>query len=221
MNDKLFHAGPQFVFRNVEAFASAFRTTAWPSGVFYRTYRRFRVGSAVTIKVSLGRGKSPLILAGTVSSFQRGQRQPRNVGGIGIDVAASARPKAEYLLGLARGGQNPALDATNRRRHDRLPLDVPVSWQRTWSQPALARLGDIGFGGAFVKDTDSLPLGDDVLLGISVPGTAVPTIVRARVAWVRYDGLPGFGVKWRARDTGGLRLIREMVSRIKMPPITE
>jgi Tfp pilus assembly protein PilZ len=156
-----------------------------------------------------------------ISCFRRSQRHPRVVGGVGIDLHPGARPKVEYLLRLHGSGQGPAVDPTNRRRHDRLTLDFPVTWQRTWSEPALARLRDIGYGGAFVKDAQLLPVGDSVLLGISVPGADVPTVVTARVAWVSLDTIPGFGVKWRARDTGGLRLIREMVSRIAMPPTAE
>jgi Tfp pilus assembly protein PilZ len=218
---KPFDEGLQFVFRNVEEFAAAFQSPLWPGGVFYRTYRAFRLRQAVTIKVSLGRGKPPLLLDGTVSYRQRGKRRPLIVGGVGIDLHASALPKVEYLLQLPRGDQKIGQDGANRRRHHRLPLDFPVSWQRNWSEPALARLGDIGFGGAFIKDVDSLPVGGDLFLKIFVPGTAVPTVISARVAWIRYDGPPGFGVKWRARDTGGLRLIREMVSRIKMPPASD
>jgi Tfp pilus assembly protein PilZ len=220
MDHKLFGKEPQFVFGNIEKFVTAFQTPQWPSGVFYGTYRRFRIGRAVTIKVKLGRAK-PVLLTGTVAYLRRSQRQLCIGGGVGIDLHASARPKVEYLLHLARQAHAVGQDLIDRRQHHRLPLDFPVCWLRPWSPTALAKLGDIGFGGAFVRDVDCLPAGGDVFLKIIVPGTELPTIVSARVAWVRYDGPPGFGVKWRARDTGGLRLIQEIVTRIKMPPRSE
>jgi hypothetical protein len=103
------------------------------------------------------------------------------------------------------------------RRHQRLPIELPVLWQVPGAlQDNAGILRDIGRGGAFVKTEQSLPDHTDVVLKVSPPGAEVAMPLQARVAWKGHPGGEhGFGVEWKARDAGGTRRIKELVRRIE------
>ena len=103
------------------------------------------------------------------------------------------------------------------RRHQRLPVEIPVLWQVPGAlQDNAGVLRDIGRGGAFIKTEQPLPMDGDVVLKVSPPGAEVAMPLSCRVAWKgRSDGDSGFGVEWKARDAGGTRRIKELVRRIE------
>ena len=103
------------------------------------------------------------------------------------------------------------------RRHQRLPVELPILWQVPGAlQDNAGILRDIGRGGAFVKTEEPLPTDGDVVLKVSPPGAEVAMPLSARVAWNSHPGGEhGFGVEWKARDAGGTRRIKELVRRIE------
>jgi len=132
--------------------------------------------------------------------------------GICVEFLPSEHSNLEYLLDLAKAGTG----VRSRRRHERLPVEVPVSWhQPGGNSPARGILRDIGRGGAFVR-TSSIARSDaEVVLELSPPGAQVAMAFTARVAWIVPQGSDaGFGVEWRARDAGGGKRIRELVRRL-------
>ena len=120
----------------------------------------------------------------------------------------------DYLLAVAKGDAS----AMFARRHQRLPLDLPVIWQIPGTrQENTGVLRDIGRGGAFVMTEQSTMGETDVVLKVAPPGAEVATPMSARIAWVTpgKSGEPGFGVAWKARDAGGGRRIKELVRRME------
>ena len=103
------------------------------------------------------------------------------------------------------------------RRHQRLPVELPVVWQvQGMLQDKAGVLRDIGRGGAFVKTEEPFPTEGDIVLKVSPPGAEVAMPLSARVAWMgQTGGEHGFGVEWKARDAGGTRRIKELVRRIE------
>jgi hypothetical protein len=55
-----------------------------------------------------------------------------------------------------------------------------------------------------------------VILDLTAPGGERTLSIEARVAWTRHTpGEEGIGVEFRCRDTGGARLLQEIVRRIE------
>ena len=116
-------------------------------------------------------------------------------------------------MSVARGDSSEQM----ARRHQRLPVELPVTWQVPGAlQDNIGTLLDIGRGGAFVRTANPLPADIDVVLKVSPPGAEIAMPLSARVAWRGHPGGEiGFGVEWKARDAGGNRRIKELVRRIE------
>lgn len=202
-------------FRSREEFLESYLSDLPGGGIFFPTRKNMLAGDPVIVSVRVGRQRSPMLLSGSVAWRRGGRRRPAVKAGVGIEFLASEAAKRDYLLALAHGARG----EHGERRHQRLPVNLPVSW-RLNGEPhdLIGVLRDIGPGGAFVgTDEPTMALHDaQVVLNLSHPGAEVATPIQARVAWVgHYGGDPGFGVEWRARDPGGGRRIRELVRRIE------
>jgi Tfp pilus assembly protein PilZ len=198
--------------RNRQEFVAGYDDSLPHGGVFCPTRRKANKGSLAEVRVNLGRRQPPLVLQGRVVWRRPGRHLQKIRAGICIEFFPSERAKVEYLLDLAKAG-----DAVrSRRRHERLPVEVPVSWHLPGSGPgARGVLRDIGRGGAFVRTSALAPSDAEVVLELSPPGAQVAMEFTARVAWIVPQGTEaGFGVQWRARDAGGGKRIRELVRRL-------
>ena len=183
-------------------------------GLFIPTRQPASVGEPVVVSIRLGPRRSPLLLRGVVAWRRAGKHSTKTKAGIGVEFLPSESQKREYLLAVARGD----LEEMSARRHQRLPIDLPVQWQipgTLHENPGVLR--DIGRGGAFVMTGELVIRETDVVLKVAPPGAEVATPVTARIAWVaRGESLePGFGVAWKARDAGGNRRIKELVRRME------
>lgn len=200
------------VVRNSREFSALFQPNMPDGGIFYPTRRKLDVGAPVAVRVRLGRRQPPMVLLGKVVWRRPGRHLEKIRAGLGIEFLPSEQQKVHYLLQLARAGQS----AKSRRRHERVPVDLPVRWRPLGAaeeQPG--RLRDVGRGGAFVLTPQPVAGDEQVVLEIAPPGAEVPMAFTARVAWTGAAGEePGFGVEWRARDAGGSRRIRELVRRL-------
>jgi Tfp pilus assembly protein PilZ len=205
----------QLVIRNSREFAALHQANNADGGIFYPTRKKLPVGKLVTLKVRLGRRQPPLLLYGKVAWRRPGRHLEKIRAGIGIELLPTERAKSDYLLQLARSGET----VKSRRRHERVPVDLPVSWRPVGASEGLrGRLRDVGRGGAFVQSGELVRGDDQVVVEIAPPGAEVPMAFTARVAWTGKSGDDaGFGIEWRARDAGGGRRIRELVRRLTRP----
>jgi Tfp pilus assembly protein PilZ len=202
----------QLVVRSSREFAALYQTNFPDGGVFYPTRKKLPVGLLVTLKVRLGRRQPPLLLFGRIAWRRPGRHLEKIRAGVGVELLPTERPKSEYLLQLARSGEA----VKSRRRHERVPVDLAVSWRHEGASEGLrGRLRDVGRGGAFLQTPEPVHGDDQLVVEIAPPGAEVPMAFTARVAWTGKSGdEPGFGIEWRARDAGGGRRIRELVRRI-------
>jgi Tfp pilus assembly protein PilZ len=205
----------QLVIRNSREFAALHQANNADGGIFYPTRKKLPVGKLVTLKVRLGRRQPPLLLYGKVAWRRPGRHLEKIRAGIGIELLPTERAKSDYLLQIARSGET----VKSRRRHERVPVDLPVSWRPVGAAEGLrGRLRDVGRGGAFVQSGELVRGDDQVVVEIAPPGAEVPMAFTARVAWTGKSGDDaGFGIEWRARDAGGGRRIRELVRRLTRP----
>ena len=84
-----------------------------------------------------------------------GKHSTKTKAGIGIEFLPTETQARDYLLGVARGDSAEMV----ARRHQRLPVEIPVLWQVPGELHDNAGvLRDIGRGGAFIKTEQPLPM---------------------------------------------------------------
>jgi Tfp pilus assembly protein PilZ len=195
------------------AFLASYLSDLSEGGIFFPTRKPLAIGETVVVAIRLGRRRSPTLVRGRVAWRRPGKHSTKIKAGIGIEFLPNEGQTREYLLSVARGDSEEMLS----RRHQRLPVELPVLWQVPGALVDNAGiLRDIGRGGAFVKTQDPLPVESDVVLKVSPPGAEIAMPLSARVAWKGHPGGDnGFGVEWKARDAGGTRRIKELVRRIE------
>jgi Tfp pilus assembly protein PilZ len=133
--------------------------------------------------------------------------------GVGVELDGAEHVKRDFLLAVARGQAAKVV----ARNHRRLPVALPARWHVIDSREQHdATIADICAGGAFLKTTDTVVHGTQIVVELIPPGGAAPLDIEARVVWARVDsGHEGLGVEFRCRDTGGLRRLKEMVRRLE------
>jgi Tfp pilus assembly protein PilZ len=203
---------PDLIVKNTREFLAGFQPSGGNGGVFCPTRRNIPVGEMVAVKVRLGRRQPPMVVYGRVAWRRPGRHILKIRAGIGVEFLASERAKWEYLLELARAGTS----AHSRRRHERIPVDLPISWRPVGKLEGFSgHLRDVGRGGAFVLSSATVAIQERVVLEIAPPGAEVPMAFIGRVAWIGHSGSENvFGIEWRARDAGGGRRIKELVRRL-------
>ena len=202
----------ELALRSRQEFLAGYDATLSHGGVFCPTRRKAVKGATATVKVNLGRRQPPLLIAGRVVWRRPGRHLQKIRAGICVEFLPGEKAKIDYLLDLAKAGDT----VRSRRRHERLPVEVPVNWHLPGAAaPARGVLRDIGRGGAFVKSTRPRPTTPRWCS--SCPRRAPrwpwssPPAWPGPPAWARKQG---FGVEWRARDAGGGKRIRELVRRL-------
>jgi len=203
---------PELEIKNTREFLAGYQPSGGHGGVFCPTRRKISVGQMVSVKVRLGRRQPPMVLYGRVAWRRPGRHILKIRAGIGVEFLPSERAKCDYLLALAHAGDS----ARSRRRHERIPVDLPIVWRPVGQlTPLNGSLRDVGQGGAFILSSAHVALQEKVVLEISPPGAEVPMAFIGRVAWIGRSGTENvFGIEWRARDAGGGRRIKELVRRL-------
>jgi hypothetical protein len=153
-----------------------------------------------------------MVLYGRVAWRRPGRHLLKIRAGVGIEFVPGEQAKCEYLLDLARGNDN----VRTRRRHERIPVDLPVTWHPIGTNDSLkGKLRDVGQGGAFILSPAKVPYESQVVVLITPPGAEVPMSFIGRIAWTGHAGEDNvFGIEWRSRDAGGNRRIKELVRRL-------
>jgi Tfp pilus assembly protein PilZ len=207
---------PEFIIKNVREFLTGYQPSNGNGGVFCPTRDKLQVGDLVSVKVRLGRRQPPMIVFGRVAWRRPGRHLLKIRAGIGVEFLPGEQAKCEYLLEMARSGAS----IHSRRRHERIPVDLLITWRPVGSNEGLqGKLRDVGRGGAFVLSPATVPHGSQVVLEIAPPGAQVPMAFIGRVAWTGKAGEENvFGIEWRARDAGGGRRIKELVRRLTTGP---
>jgi Tfp pilus assembly protein PilZ len=195
------------------SFLQAYQTESLRGGLFIPTRKKLPLGSAVVVDVRFAELRSVVLVRGFIAWRRAGKNRSKLRAGLGVEFLASETRKCEFLRAVAEGG---IIDLA-QRRHRRLPVDLKVGWReksdRTWQMSVLE---DIGEGGAFIRTTQFLPIGSSVILEIAAPGGERKIPIEGRVTWTLHTpNEEGIGVEFRCRDSGGARLLQELVRRIE------
>ena len=163
------------------------------------------------VSLRIGSRATPVMLRASVRWSRRGKITPKVRAGVAVEFLPSEARGRDHLLSIAQRDGS----VTSARRHQRLPIDLPIRWSvRGSSQEHRGLLQDISVGGASIRTADPVEgEGTDLFLTVVPPGAEVAMEVSARVAWAS-PGM-GFGLAWRARDGGGSRRIKELVRRME------
>lgn len=190
--------------------AEEFSTNVREGGVlFVPTREPLPVGETVIVEVRFPGMIDEVLLRGVVAYRQAARHSQKIRAGVGVNLGAAERSKLDFLGALARGELTSPVAS---RRHRRLPIELGVSWRvKEERDQHQGTIDDIGAGGACLLSTDVPPAGSALVMEVVPPGAVAPLALEGRVAWARPSG---FGVEFRCRDTGGLRLLKELVRRL-------
>lgn len=180
-----------------------------PGTVFCPTTSPLAPGTQVICELVAPIGDK-ILARGTVLSFRRARPRLRIRAGALVELAPEETAARESLLRSAGDAPPPAA----RRKHARLPIDLPVRWRAAGSAAfAPARLADIAAGGARLEGATPLCVGAEIVVEIVPPGAVLAIDVAARV--VHAADSARVGIKFQCRDSGGSHRLRELVRRLR------
>lgn len=108
-------------------------------------------------------------------------------GGAGWDGIEGRDCEAAAVGGLAHRGRK-----RERRRAPRVPMTLPVTWNRTGESPREAETGDLSLGGCFIMTSEQVKVGERVI-------ATLPCEARAGLRLsgeIAYRMEIGFGVRF-------------------------
>ena len=196
-------------FRSREDFDEAYNAELPNGGLFVATTTPLKTGEDVVVEIFCEGLPNKVMIRAEVRSWRPALPRLRVRAGALVAFPAEEDEKRLFLLAALGGEVTP-----RKRRHTRIPVDVPVRYRPADTVESTAGdLVEISVGGALLR-TDQLmpPLGTEVVLEVLPPGGAVPMSIAGRVS---YHTEAGAGIKFLYRDGGGSRRIRELIRRIR------
>lgn len=178
--------------------------------IFVPTTAPLAAGQAVVLEVASSRLPNKVLVRATVLGWRPALPRLRQRAGATLALAPHEQPKLTFLHEVFAGTRG----EVRRRRHERLPVDLPVRYRPT-AQAALveASLLELGVGGALLSTVEPLPLDAEVILEVVPPGAAGPLEIACRVSYHVPGG--GTGLRFLTRDVDGERRLRELVRRVR------
>jgi Tfp pilus assembly protein PilZ len=197
-------------FRNNADFWEHYREDLENGGLFCPTTTELSAGETVVVEVSVPVCPNKILLRGVVHSWRPALPRLRVRAGAVVEFEPEEKSKRDYILGALEGTREPGV----RRKHDRLPVAVPVRYRLPDQTETLdSHLTEISIGGAMLGTPTPLPLGTEVILDITPPGGVGPISILGRAAYHLPDG--GTGLRFMYRDSAGSRRLRELVKRLR------
>jgi Tfp pilus assembly protein PilZ len=200
-------------YRTGEEFLRHYQPAFLTGGLFFPTREVLPVGEQVVVEVRFPQLCNKTMIRGQVAWCRGGKHRAKIRAGLGIEFQPTESHRRDFLLAAAKGQGR----AVVVRRHRRLPVMLSAGWRRTHEREVhKSQVEDIGPGGAFLRASERLPLGTDIVIDVVPPGSVRAIEIACRVAWARQvPGEDGFGVEFRCRDAGGARRLKELVRRLE------
>ncbi len=201
-------------FRSGEDFLGHYLDELPGGGLFFPTRVAMIEGEQVVVEVRFPALRNKQMIRSTVAWRRAGKHRTKVRAGIGLQFPVAEARRRDFLLAVARG----EIVEMTARRHRRLPVTLEADWRVVCERDGhRSAIEDIGPGGAFLRTTEFLPPGTEVVLDVTPPGSLRPLEIAGRVAWTRHtEGEEGIGVEFRARDAGGTRRLKELVRRLEL-----
>lgn len=196
-------------FRTNDEFEDSYDDELPSGGLFCPTTTPLEEGQEVIVELSVPALPNKVLIRGVVRSWRPALPRLRVRAGATVEFDPEEASKRDFVVQTVAGHLNP----NTKRRHTRLPVEVPVRY-RTTEEAAFAetKLTEISVGGAMLEGV-TLELGIDVILEIIPPGAVSPLSISGKTTYHGSNG--GTGLKFVYRDGGGSRRLRELVRRLR------
>ena len=196
--------------RNLEEFEEHYRLDLPTGGVFCPTTTELAPGTAVVVEMACDGLPNKVLIRGHVTAWRPALPRMRVRAGATVSFDADEVAKRDFVVETLRG-QRPT---TRRRKHTRIPIGIPCKIRVAAALEALdAELREISVSGGLVLGPMQPPIGSDVVLEITPPGSEAPFDLSGRVVY--HAGENQTGVRFIYREGGGSRRLRELVRRFK------
>ncbi len=183
-------------------------------GLFYPTREQIPVGTDLIVEIRFPELANRQMVRAFVAWRRPGRHRTGLRAGLGLELQIAENRRRDFLLAVAHG----ELHDQVARRHRRLPVTLTADWRVALDREThSSNVEDIGPGGAFLRTTEFLPPGTEIVLDITPPGSLRPLAIAGKVAWTRHTtGEEGLGVEFKTRDAGGTRRLKELVRRLEL-----
>jgi Tfp pilus assembly protein PilZ len=201
-------------YRSGEEFLRHYQPSLPGGGIFYPTREALPVGEQILVEVRFPELSNKQMVRAFVAWRRAGKHRTKLRAGLGLEFLSAESKRRDFLVAAAKGE---IVDMTTRR-HRRLPVTLVADWRVALDRKTHhSHLEDIGPGGAFLRTTEFLPPGAEIVLDVTPPGSLRPLEIAGRVAWTRHTvGEEGIGIEFRTRDAGGTRRLKELVRRLEL-----
>jgi uncharacterized protein (TIGR02266 family) len=201
-------------YRSGDEFLRHYQPSLTGGGIFYPTREAIPLGEPVIVEVRFPALPNKTMIRGFVAWRRAGKHRTKLRAGLGVEFLGAETKRRDFLIAVAKGE---IVDMITRR-HRRLPVTLVANWRVICDRDTHhSHVEDIGPGGAFLRTTDFLPPGTEIVLDVTPPGSLRPLEIAGRVAWTRHTiGEEGIGVEFRSRDAGGTRRLKELVRRLEL-----
>jgi uncharacterized protein (TIGR02266 family) len=201
-------------YRSGEEFLRSYQPSLTGGGLFYPTREALALGETVIVEIRFPGLSNKQMVRGFIAWRRAGKHRTKLRAGLGIEFHQAEAKRRDFLIAVAKGE---IVDMITRR-HRRLPVQLTANWHVVHDREShSSHVEDIGPGGAFLRTTDFLPPGTEIVIDVTPPGSMRPLEIAGRVAWTRHtEGEEGIGIEFKTRDAGGTRRLKELVRRLEM-----
>src|SRR3954464_10749585 len=201
-------------YRSGEEFLRHYQPSLAGGGLFFPTREAIPLGEPVLVEVRFPELCNKQLLRGFIAWRRAGKHRTKLRAGLGIELLPAEAKRRDFVLAVAKAE---IVDMITRR-HRRLPVTLSADWRVVLARETHhSHVEDIGPGGAFLRTTEFLPPGTEIVLDVTPPGSLRPLEIAAKVCWTRHtEGEEGIGVEFKSRDAGGTRRLKELVRRLEI-----
>jgi Tfp pilus assembly protein PilZ len=196
--------------RNLDEFDEYYLPDLPHGGAFCPTTTELAVGTPVVVEMACDGLPNKVLIRGTVTAWRPALPRMRIRAGATVAFDAEESAKREFMVQTLRGARAP----TRRRKHTRIPIGIPAKVRITSElESTAAELREISVSGGLLFGALQPPIGTDVVLEITPPGSEASFDLSGRVVY--HAGVQQTGVRFLYREGGGSRRLRELVRRFK------
>jgi uncharacterized protein (TIGR02266 family) len=201
-------------YRSGEEFLRHYQPSLPGGGIFFPTREAVPLGEPLLVEIRFPELCNKQLLRGFVAWRRAGKHRTKLRAGLGVEFLPAEAKRRDFCVAVAKG----EIMEMVTRRHRRLPVTLTADWRVVLDREThKSHVEDIGPGGAFLRTTEFLPPGTEIVLDVTPPGSLRPLEIAGRVAWTRHtEGEEGIGIEFKTRDAGGTRRLKELVRRLEM-----
>jgi len=179
--------------------------------IHHSTKTNLTANEQVLMEIMFPQIPNRVLLRGQVSSLTN------NPLGAELKIAQEDLATVDFLVNAANSGAEQATTGPAARRHQRIPVGIPVDWQTEGSGDIIiSATDDLGSGGVQIRTLSPPPVGTKVTLNLSLDPTSGESVaIPGKVVWIRQDHeFQGMGVQFMPGEGPQKRQIRDLLKRI-------